>query len=160
MPKFWRSHANDTFEEIYPYKEASHVAAVVKNTPVNARDSRDMGLTPGSGRSPGGGHGNPLQYPCLKNPMGRGAWLQFIGSQRIRHEWSDLACTQLFASSFLQKLLRTWACNLPLMWWALWTEPFTCRIWCCLWIDLFRMELSSQTPTWIAQLSFPLAPNA
>ena len=60
MPKFWRSHANDTFEEIYPYKEASHVAAVVKNPPVNARDSRDMGLTPGSGRSPGGGHGNPL----------------------------------------------------------------------------------------------------
>ena len=49
-----------TFEEIYPYKEASHVAAVVKNPPVNARDSRDMGLTPGSGRSPGGGHGNPL----------------------------------------------------------------------------------------------------
>jgi len=35
---------------------------------------RDMGLIPGSGRSPGGGHGNPLQYSCLENPMDRGAW--------------------------------------------------------------------------------------
>ena len=34
----------------------------------------DLGLTPGSGRSPGGGHGNPLQYSCLENPMNRGAW--------------------------------------------------------------------------------------
>ena len=37
-------------------------------------DSRDTGLIPGSGRSPGGGHGNPLQYSCLENPMDRGAW--------------------------------------------------------------------------------------
>jgi len=35
---------------------------------------RDTGLTPGSGRSPGGGHGNPFQYSCLENPMGRGDW--------------------------------------------------------------------------------------
>ena len=35
---------------------------------------RDMGLIPGSGRSPGGGHSNPLQYSCLENPMDRGAW--------------------------------------------------------------------------------------
>ena len=34
----------------------------------------DLGLIPGSGRSPGGGHGNPLQYSCLENPMDRGAW--------------------------------------------------------------------------------------
>ena len=34
----------------------------------------DLGSIPGSGRSPGGGHGNPLQYSCLKNPMDRGAW--------------------------------------------------------------------------------------
>ena len=39
-----------------------------------AGDSRDMGLTPESGRSPGRGNGNPLQYSCLENPMGRGAW--------------------------------------------------------------------------------------
>ena len=47
---------------------------MVKNPPANAGSIRDMGLIPGSGKSPGGGHGNPLQYSCLKNPMGRGAW--------------------------------------------------------------------------------------
>ena len=47
---------------------------MVKNPPTNMGDIRDAGLIPGSGRSSGGGHGNPLQYSCLKNPMGRGAW--------------------------------------------------------------------------------------
>ena len=50
------------------------VVLVVKNLPANAGDMRDMGLIPGCERSPGGGHGNPLQYSCLKNPMDRGAW--------------------------------------------------------------------------------------
>ena len=52
---------------------ASQVVLVVKNPPANAGDVRDMGLIPGSGRSPGGGHGNPLQYSWLENPMDRGA---------------------------------------------------------------------------------------
>ena len=42
--------------------------------PANAGDARDMGSIPESGRSPGGGHGNPLQYSCQENPMDRGAW--------------------------------------------------------------------------------------
>ena len=46
----------------------------VKNPPANPGDVRDMGLIPGSERSPGGGHDNPLQYPCMENPMDRGAW--------------------------------------------------------------------------------------
>ena len=46
---------------------------MVKNLPANAGDVRDAGLTPELGRSPGGGHGNPLQY-CLENPMDRRAW--------------------------------------------------------------------------------------
>ena len=48
--------------------------AVVKNPPVNAGNARDAGSTSGSGRSPGGGNGNPLQSSCLGNPMDRGAW--------------------------------------------------------------------------------------
>ena len=48
---------------------ASQVVLVVKNPPANAGDVRDLGLIPGSGRFPGGGHGNPLQHSCLENPM-------------------------------------------------------------------------------------------
>ena len=51
---------------------ASQVALVVKNPPASAGDVRDS--VPESRRSPGGGHGNPLQYPCSENPMDRGAW--------------------------------------------------------------------------------------
>ena len=47
---------------------------VLKNSPANAGNIRDMGSIPGLGRSPGGGHGNPLQYSCLENPVDRGAW--------------------------------------------------------------------------------------
>ena len=47
---------------------------VVKNLPTNAGDIRDVGSVTGSGRSPGGEHGSPLQYPSLENPMDRGAW--------------------------------------------------------------------------------------
>ena len=47
---------------------------VVKSRPVSAEDSGDAGLIPGSGRSPGEGHGNPPQYFCLENPTDRGAW--------------------------------------------------------------------------------------
>ena len=50
------------------------MALGVKNLSTNAGDLRDTGSIPGSERSPGGGHGNPLQYSCLENPMYRGAW--------------------------------------------------------------------------------------
>ena len=47
---------------------------MIKNPPANAGDIRDLGSVPGSGRPPGEGNGSPLQYPCLENPMDRGAW--------------------------------------------------------------------------------------
>ena len=52
----------------------SQVLLVIKNLPANSGDVRDLGLIPGSGRSPEGGHDNLIQYSCLENPMGRGAW--------------------------------------------------------------------------------------
>ena len=55
-------------------KGASQVALVIKNLHANAEDVRDTGLIPGLGRSPGGGHSNPLQYSCLENSMDRGTW--------------------------------------------------------------------------------------
>ena len=67
--------------------EASQVALVINNTPANAGGIRDMGLIPGLGRSPGGGHGNPFQYSYLENPHGQGepGKLQSMGSPRVRH---------------------------------------------------------------------------
>ena len=53
---------------------ASQLALVVKNLPAIAGDRRDIGSIPESGRSPGEGNGNPLQYSCLENPMHRAAW--------------------------------------------------------------------------------------
>ena len=52
---------------------ASHVVRVVKKVSANAGDLRNVRLIPGSGRSPGGGHGNPFQYSCLENPRDRGS---------------------------------------------------------------------------------------
>ena len=50
----------------------------MKNPPANAGNARDMGSIPGSGRPPGEGHGNPLQYSCQENPMDRGAWWAIV----------------------------------------------------------------------------------
>ena len=57
---------------------------MVKNPPANAGD---LALIPGSGRSPGEGHSDPLQYSCLENPMDRGAWWAIVRgfAKRVRH---------------------------------------------------------------------------
>ena len=65
----------------------SHVVRVVKNPPANAGHLRDSGLIPGSGRSPGRGHGNSLQYSCLENPMERGAWWVIVHRVTKRQTW-------------------------------------------------------------------------
>ena len=59
-----------------------------KEPPANAGDMRDIGLIPGSGRSPGGGHGNPLQYSYLENPTDRGAWWTTV--HRVAQSWTLL----------------------------------------------------------------------
>ena len=58
------------------------VALVVKNLPPNPEDVRDVSSIPGSGRSPGGGHGNPLLYAFLENPMDRGVWQAIVYESR------------------------------------------------------------------------------
>ena len=57
-----------------PYLKGFPGGSVIKNLPANAGESRDMGSIPGSGRSPGGGNGNPLQHSCLEISMHRRAW--------------------------------------------------------------------------------------
>ena len=61
---------------------------MVKNSPNNAGDIRDLGSIPGLGRSPGGGHGNPLQYSCLENFTDRGAWWATV--HRVAKSWTRL----------------------------------------------------------------------
>ena len=65
---------------------ASQVALVVKKLSTNAGDVRDVGSIPGSRRSPGGGHGNPLQYSCLENPMDRRACQSTV--HRVTKSWA------------------------------------------------------------------------
>ena len=70
-------------KDIFSLHSTCQVGLVVKNLPANVGDIRDAGSIPGSGRSPGGGHSNPHQYSCLKNPMDREpGGLQSIESQR------------------------------------------------------------------------------
>ena len=72
----------------YAYIWAWQVELVVKNLSAKAGDVTDTGSIPGSGRPPGGGHGNPLQYPCLENPHGQRSLggLQSMGLQRDRQD--------------------------------------------------------------------------
>ena len=77
------------------------VVLVVKHLLANAGGIRDVGLTSGSGRSPGGGHDNPLQYSCLVNPMDRGAWEVTV--HRVTKSW-----TQLRQSSMHTAYLQLW----------------------------------------------------
>ena len=68
-------------------KRASQVPLEVRNLLANATDTRDTNLIPGSGRAPEGGHGTPLQYSCLENPLDRGTWWATVhGLQRIGHD--------------------------------------------------------------------------
>ena len=76
------------FGESWQRVGASQVVTVVKNPPANAGDIRALGLIPESERSPGGGPGNSLQYPCLENPMNRGAWWATV--HRVTKSWIQL----------------------------------------------------------------------
>ena len=73
----------------YRYIWSPEVVLVVKNPSANAGDIRNMGLIPGLGRCPGGGHGNPLQCSCLDNPMKRGDWGAIVHG--VTKSWTQLS---------------------------------------------------------------------
>ena len=62
------------------------MALVVETLPANVGDVRDAGSISGLGRCSGGGHGNPLQYSCLENPMDRGAWKAIV--HKVANSWT------------------------------------------------------------------------
>ena len=92
---------------------AFQVALVVKNPSANAGD---MGSIPELGRSPGGGHRNPLQYPCLENPMDRGACLalvQRVAKSQTRLKWlSTHAQHQCTSLSWYREVFLAFMCYL------------------------------------------------
>ena len=87
--------------------------AVIKNLPANAGGTKDVVSIPGSGRSPGGGHGNPLSCSCLENPMDLEelSRLQSTGLQRVRCQPKRLRISSLFARS-CQTLCDPMDCSL------------------------------------------------
>ena len=95
---------------------ASQVVPVVKNPPANAGDTGDVGSIPGLGRSPGGGHGNPLQYSCLENPMDRRAWWAAVHGVA-----KELDMTE--ATKHSQYIYITYSYILRSLAWRLWELP-------------------------------------
>ena len=87
---YWHEKVTQLCLKVWQSRWASQVALVVKKPPANAGDLRDACSTPGSGRSPGGGHGNPLQYSCLEKTTDRGAWRATVFT-RVGGNWCDLA---------------------------------------------------------------------
>ena len=89
---------------------ASRVSLVVMNLPANARDVIDAGSILGSGTSPGGGHGNPLQYSCLENSMDRGAWwatVHGVTKSQIQLKRLTMHCkNKYFLKSYMKTGLR------------------------------------------------------
>ena len=78
------------------------MALAVKNPPASAGDARDACSIPGSGRSPGGGQGNPLQYSCLENSKDTGGWWATV--HRVAKSWT-LKQLSTHAGEWLNKLL-------------------------------------------------------
>ena len=103
--------------------EDTSMALVVKNPPANAGDIRDVGSIPGSGRSPGGEHGNPLQYSCLENPLDRGAWWATVhGVEKSQTKLKQLSkpAKTLFGWNYLTlKYLTAFIPNITMnIWWS------------------------------------------
>ena len=89
-PKFGVYHPCTYFRD-------SQVALVAKNLAASAGDTRNLGSIPGLRRSPGGGHGNPLQYSCLENSMDRGAWWAAV--RRVAQSGTWLKCLSAHSHS-------------------------------------------------------------
>ena len=86
---------------------ASQVALVVKNLPATAGDVRGKVSIPGLGRSPGGGHGHPLQYSCRENPMDRGAWRATVHGVSKSRTWLKRLGTHAHTLSWLPFSLKS-----------------------------------------------------
>ena len=89
IPSTWSKSTCTQNTDSWISRTGFPAGTVVKNPPANAGDARDAGWIPGSGRSPGDGSGNPLQYSCLENSMDRGAWWVTVhGVTKSQTDWA------------------------------------------------------------------------
>ena len=104
-PTFFQSGFQHHLNHSHAKIGAPQVATVVKNPPTNAGNIRDEGLIPGSGRSPGEGDGNPLQYSCLENPMDREVWRTTVHRvSKSRTRLRDF----IFTFTFMTRRVGSW----------------------------------------------------
>ena len=86
---------------LHSFERPSPSRSMVKNLPANAGDTRDVGSTPGMGRSPGEGDGNSLHYSCLENPIDRGAWWATVHG--VWHDWVTEWLSNVYVSMLLSQ---------------------------------------------------------
>ena len=97
---------------------ASQVALVEKDLPANAGDVKDSGLIPGSGISPGGGHGNPLQYSYLENTIDRGAWRAIVHRvAKSQTQLKQLSTHTFLGSILIHQFMCLLCARMILFWW-------------------------------------------
>ena len=113
FPSLWGSQSWWDATPPTPALSTAQMVLEVKNLPAYAGDTRDKDLIPGSGRSPGEGNGNSLQYSCLENPMDREAWrsIEAIGLQRVGHDRSALEAhthAHMHPRAHLERRESTW----------------------------------------------------
>ena len=102
-----------TIEVFSATLRASLGALVVKSWSSKAGDTRDSGSVLGSGRFPGGGHGNPLQYSSLENPLDRGAWPTVVHGVAQSGTWPKSLSTHAHATCFPKTCTAHCALNCP-----------------------------------------------
>ena len=91
------------------------MALVVKNLPADTGDIRDTGSIFASGRSPGGGNGNPLQYSCLENPMDRRSWQAIV--HRVAQSWTRLKHKYITGKNLRSRERQRWEkCQIDKPW--------------------------------------------
>ena len=126
-----------SFESWYASQLASQVVLVIKNPPANAGIIRDVGLIPGLGRSPGGGHGNPLQ-DYLEKRMDRGAWqamVHRVAKSRIQLKWFSMhTCTSPNTYWVICQIWNFFTIQLYVLWCTVcllhhWILPFFMELW-------------------------------
>ena len=122
------------FEHRWRKKGVSQVTLVVKNLPANAGDIRDVGSTPGLGRSSGEGNGYPLQYSCLKNPMDREAWWVTVQGGK------ELDTTECLSTQHTRRKKDAFLLNVGKMSTEYVLNTMTSTCWECLHSSLFLQQ--------------------